>query len=100
MTGTASGERRRQQVFLSYASEDNAVAGRVAQALKDSGSSVWLDNWELAAGDSIVDRVEAAMAATDLLIVLLSPRSVPSKWVQEELNRRLWPELRDRAITV
>jgi hypothetical protein len=100
MERTDPTHRSRRQVFLSYASEDKAIATRLADALKNSGVTVWFKDWELAAGDSIVSRIEQAVASSDLIIVLLSPSSVASRWVQAELSAALSRELRDRAITV
>ena len=79
---------------------DQDVARQVAQALKTAGLRVWIDEWELAAGDSIAQRVEEGVASSDILLVLLSPRSVASRWVEAELSTALSRELRDRAITV
>ena len=94
------GKKRVRQVFLSYASDDREVAARVANALRTAGLRVWFDVWELAVGDSIISRTETALRASDVILVLLSPRSVHSRWVQSELGAAYAQELRDRAITV
>jgi Holliday junction resolvase len=91
---------RRRQVFVSYAKEDKDVARQVAEALQSAGLLVWIDAWELAVGDSIVQRIDQAIASSDILLVILSKSSVNSKWVQIELSTALSRELRDRAITV
>lgn len=100
MNNSNSHSERTKQVFLSYAMDDKAVARRIAKGLQTAGLRVWFDEWELAAGDSIVPRIEQAVATNDLLLVLLSPRSVESKWVQMELSSFLSRELKDRAITL
>lgn len=100
MNNANSQSERTRQVFLSYAQDDRVVARRLAEGLKAAGLRVWFDQWELAAGDSIVSRIRQAVAATDLLLVLLSPRSVQSRWVQTELSSFLARELKDRAITL
>jgi hypothetical protein len=89
-----------RQVFLSYATGDRAVAEKIATALTRAGLRVWFDTWELASGDSIAERIEQAVSSSDLLLVLLSRRSVESQWVQKELGAALERELKDRAITV
>jgi len=93
-------ESRRRQVFVSYAQADKVVARQVAEALRNAGLLVWIDAWELAAGDSIAQRIDQAIASSDILLVLLSQSSVASQWVQKELSAALSGELRDRAITV
>lgn len=91
---------RRRQVFLSYAQGDRSVANRIAEALRTAGHPVWFDAWELAPGDSIIDRIDQALAPSDFLVVLLSRRSAESTWVQKELSATLAKELKDRGITV
>lgn len=100
MTEIGTTEPKRRQVFVSYARADESVARQVAEALQAAGLGVWIDAWELASGDSIAQRVQQAVESSDILLVLLSPRSVASRWVQSELNAALSRELRDRAITV
>lgn len=90
---------RHPQAFLSYAQEDRDVAIRIANTLRNAGLRMWFDTWELASGDSIAERIDHA-AASDFLVVLLSPHSVASQWVQQELNAALTTELKDRAITL
>jgi hypothetical protein len=41
-----------QAVFLSYAREDAAAAGRIADALRSHGVEVWFDQSELRGGDA------------------------------------------------
>lgn len=100
MSDTDITEPRRRQVFISYSQADKAVATHVAEALQKAGLLVWIDTWELKGGDSIAHRIDQAIASSDVLLVLLSPDSVASKWVQKELGAALSGELRDRAITV
>ena len=48
---------------------------------------MWLDDWELRPGDSLIDRIfTQGLAAADVIIVILSSNSVNSSWVKEELN--------------
>jgi hypothetical protein len=100
VNGTDTTESRRRQVFVSYAQADKGIARQVAEALRHAGLLVWIDTWELQAGDSIGPRIDQAIASSDVLLVLLSRNAVASKWVQKELSAALSGELRDRAITV
>ena len=43
-------------VFLSYAHADRHIAHTLATALKEADIRVWIDEGELRAGDSIVER--------------------------------------------
>jgi hypothetical protein len=88
------------QVFISYAQADKSVARQIADALRGAGLKVWFDEWALMPGDSIRQRIDEALRASDLLLVLLSPSSVNSRWVQTEWNAALSSELKARGVTV
>jgi hypothetical protein len=61
------------KVFLSHASEDK---GRFvldfARQLRENGVDVWLDQWEMKPGDSLVDKIfdEGLKDASAVIIVL------------------------------
>src|SRR5262249_47207268 len=58
-----------------------------ATALRGKGVDAWVDNWEIRAGDSIVQKIfDEGIAQASLVIVVLSPISVTKKWVREELD--------------
>lgn len=72
--------------FLSYASEDRDLAGRIAQALHSAGIETWWDQWEIGAGDSIVQKVNIGLGGCSHFIVLLTPKSIGKPWVQTEMD--------------
>lgn len=92
--------RRGLSVFVSHASQDARIAVRVAMGLKAFDYDTWYDDWELLPGDSIVERIEAAIASTDVLLVLLSKSSVDSKWVRRELSAGLARQLSGKGVMV
>jgi hypothetical protein len=76
------------KVFLSHASEDKDrfVVG-FARQLRESGVDVWLDQWEMKPGDSLVDKIfEEGLKDARAVIIVLSTTSVQKPWVREELN--------------
>jgi hypothetical protein len=87
-------------VFVSHSSADGATAERVAKGLQAMGYGGWYAEWELKPGDSIVERIQKALSACDVLIVVLSPRSVASEWVQRELNSVLMAQLSGQSVLV
>lgn len=91
---------QQRQVFLSYAQEDKEIASRIAGELRHAGLRVFFDAWELAAGDSIAERMDQALHASDVVLILLSRSAAASDWVQREFDAALSTELKDRAITV
>lgn len=88
------------RVFVSHTSADNAVAERLAMGLQAVGYGSWFAEWELRAGDSIIARIEAALSTCDVLIVVLSRKSVTSGWVQRELNSALMGQLSGQSVQV
>ncbi|MCK4364919.1 MAG: TIR domain-containing protein [Thermoplasmatales archaeon] len=91
---------QQHQIFLSYASDDKDIARKIADKLIKSGVRVWFDMYELKTGDSLAAAIRNAISASDYLVVLLSPNSVNSVWVQDELNAALSRELTTRDITL
>lgn len=76
------------KVFLSHASEDkDRFVLDFARQLRENGVDVWLDQWEMKPGDSLVDKIfEEGLKEAHAVIIVLSAVSVQKPWVQEELN--------------
>jgi hypothetical protein len=88
------------RVFLAHSSEDKSFVQNLAERLEHADVRVWLDEWEILVGDSIVERIEHGLRESDYLVVVLSRASVSSPWVRRELNSALMRQLADRSITV
>lgn len=80
--------------FVSHKSDDLDTAEDIASYLRGKGIDVWLDTWRIAPGDSIVQAVDRGLQASDVMVVLLSRRSVESKWVQKEWSAKFGDELK------
>ena len=61
---------------------------------------MWLDQWEIRVGDSIVEKINDALTSASHLAVLLSTVSVTRPWVTKEFSAALMLQLADRAIRV
>ena len=59
-------------VFLSYASEDAEVAGRIAEALKRAGVEVWFDQSDLRGGDVWDQKIRRQIRDCALFIPVIS----------------------------
>ena len=73
-------------IFLSYARQDAAAAGRVARELAKHGWSIWFDQ-ELRAHESLADVIAKELEEARAVLVLWSPAAVESHWVRSEANR-------------
>lgn len=87
LAGTLSAAARpRHTAFIAYSARDAAFADRLAEDLVANGVGVWLDRWKVRVGESIAERIQKGIAESDYLLVVLTPNSVASRWVREELN--------------
>jgi len=62
-------------VFLSYSSQDAAVARRISRALRDAGIEVWLDESELRGGDEWDATIKRQIKTCALFIAIVSEHS-------------------------
>ena len=87
-------------VFISYASQDQPIAKRLATDLSERGYIVWFDTWELLPGHHIFDEVYKGITNAQFIAVLLSQESCESQWFQKELTAALVSEIEARHTTV
>ncbi len=87
-------------VFISYSHADKILAESLALNLVQAKQNVWIDRWELSAGDSLIEKIEGALGGADAILVLLSESSVKSEWCRKELRTGLLRELEERAVLV
>ncbi|WP_395600250.1 toll/interleukin-1 receptor domain-containing protein [Pseudomonas sp. B19125] len=81
------------KLFLSHNSKDKPIVRRVASYLEQKGYEVWLDEWEMTPGDSLITKISEGVEGADKLLVFLSPTSVESEWVKKEVNGGLIMEV-------
>ncbi|WP_291991443.1 toll/interleukin-1 receptor domain-containing protein [Candidatus Accumulibacter sp. ACC007] len=78
----------KNDVFLSYAEEDRALAAQIAAALAARGWSVWWDR-QIPPGKTWRQTIEDAISGMGCMVVLWSTHSIQSPWVQEEAEEGL-----------
>ncbi len=66
-------------VFLSYASQDAAVAQRICTALRAAGVEVWFDQSELVGGDAWDRKIREQIAACALFVPIISANTQARK---------------------
>ncbi|MHA1280467.1 MAG: toll/interleukin-1 receptor domain-containing protein [Candidatus Helarchaeota archaeon] len=87
-------------VFISYSHQDSAFASELAAQLVKHRAKVWIDQWELHVGDSLIDRIQQAIQGASALIVILSKASINSEWCKKELSSGLLRELEEKRVVV
>jgi TIR domain len=91
------------RLFLSYAREDEGVARHMEHELRRRGHWVWRDRSQIAPGASWQQAIDDAIAANDLMVVLVSAASSASAQVRREIDlavsraKYLLPVLLDHA---
>lgn len=91
------------RIFLSYASEDRAVAALVAESLKARGHRVFFDKSDLPPGETYEDQIETAIGKAGMLVFLISPKSVQDgRFTRTELTfaEQKWPSAKGRVLPV
>lgn len=94
---TAGGEK---SVFLCHASVDKPTVRKVCNDLTHAGHKVWMDEFEINVGDSIVDKINQATAKADALVIFMSNASTSSSWVQREWQSTLARRLSGQSVAI
>lgn len=89
-----------EQVFVSHTWSDKEFVRRLGADLKRHNVRIWVDEWEMKVGDSLVEKIERAIGSSGYLIIVLSPEAVASRWVRVELNASLMQQVEHEAIRI
>jgi hypothetical protein len=87
------------QVFISYSRKDLAFVERLSNDLQAAGLDVWYDLSGLDGGTRWGREIQNAIEESQCFVVVLSPNSVESEWVEKEfmyansLKKRVIPLL-------
>lgn len=77
------GTRVMAKVFLSYSSQDKAVAQKIASDLQALRIDLWSDN-DLQLGEIWKDVISEQLRQSDAVVVLISPANLQSEWTTDE----------------
>jgi hypothetical protein len=86
--------------FISYSSEDEALAERLYADLQMRGVRCWLAPHDLTPGDVIVRGIDEAIRLHDKVVLLLSEAAVMSRWVRYEVDLACTREAREGRIVL
>lgn len=90
----------RAKVFISHNHADKPTARKISVELLQEGHEIWLDEWEMVPGDSLISKINEGLAESSYLLVLLSEDSVDSPWVIRELESALHRQITEKSVTV
>ena len=71
-------------IFVSHSNQDSETALAVVQALKRAGFDVWVDFENIRGGAEWLCEIQAGIARCDAVVIILSPASAASTWVERE----------------
>jgi hypothetical protein len=77
------------KVFLSYAHADRTLAQKVALGLKREGFDVWENLIDIFPGENWADKIAQALRESEAMVVLLTPNSLSSPYVNSEISYAL-----------
>lgn len=83
------------QIFISYSRKDADFANDLAMRLRHRNFRVWMDKTDIKSGSNWQEVIKQSIHTSDVLLVILSPDSVVSEWVDIEYQTAL-----DAGITV
>jgi hypothetical protein len=84
-------------LFISHCTADDAFVDRLAVELQLQGHQTWVDHTDMPPGTRWVSQLEKALESSDVMLLVLSEKSVASTYVQSEwhaffdLKRPIYP---------
>ena len=81
-------------MFISHCSADKQIANEVALFLVSEYIDVFYDEWDIAAGMSIIERIEKGLIECQFFILIWSQNAENSNWVNTEWKAALSKSIR------
>ena len=75
-----------EKIFFSYSRSDSEFALKLGKDLRDKGANIWLDQLDISPGSTWDVEVENALNSSAFMLALLSPDSMASKNVMDEVS--------------
>src|SRR5262245_37686482 len=88
------------RIFISHTHQDKSFVRRLGADLAANGVRPLIDEAEINVGDSLISKIGAAIDELDYFAIVLSPRSVASAWVRQELEQAMTSQLASRQIII
>lgn len=86
------------RVFISHRTTDMSEAICLANAIRNAGHDVWLDDWELAPGDSVIEEIQAGLSGAEYVVLCLSSHGIMSNWISREWMSTLARQLDSESV--
>jgi hypothetical protein len=92
-------------IFVSHSHDDDQWSRSFAEAVRAEGFDVFYDATHIQGSDAWVASIQRELGRCDVFVVILTPASVASPWVQREIqlalaaNKRILPIVHKRLST-
>jgi hypothetical protein len=87
-------------IFISHSGIDKEFATSVAEGLRDSNLSPWIDKDRIHVGTNILDELGKGLAVMDLFVLIVSGAAVESGWVQKEISYATYREITEKKVLI
>jgi uncharacterized protein YjbI with pentapeptide repeats len=81
--------------FISYSHEDEEFAKRLHSRLVQERLRVWYAPEDIQAGKKLLEQIDEAIRVHEKLLLLVSEKSMRSKWVRDEIRRARKAEVQE-----
>ena len=81
--------------FISYSGQDQEFASRIHADLQDNGVRCWFAPHKIQAGKKLHEQIDVAIRLHERLLLILSPQSINSEWVQTEIAKARMREIKE-----
>jgi len=82
-------------LFISYSTHNQEFAERLYADLQVKGVRCWFAPHKLRGGEKLYEQIDEAIRVYDKLLLILSPASMGSEWVNTEISRARKREIKD-----
>jgi hypothetical protein len=85
-------------IFISYSHADRDAVNKIAKRFQADNINYWLDDKDILVGEVIDKAISKGIQNNALFLVVLSPTSIKSKWVEREFDEASYEEIEGKKI--
>jgi uncharacterized protein YjbI with pentapeptide repeats len=82
-------------LFISYSTKDQEFAERLHADLQANGVRCWFAPHDMRSGKKVHEQIDEAIRVYDKLLLILSPASMESEWVETEISKARKREIKE-----
>ena len=87
-------------IFISHRKTDDTKALQLAEDLRKAGHNVWIDEWAIDIGDSLIGRMQEGLQESAYLVLCYSGAGVLSPWMSREWMSALARQLNGSNVKI